>query len=81
VVLRQAQHAAIAGRHPRQQAAEDGDVGAPEPVDRLLGVSHRHQRGRRPGPPRPLGPAEKVDDLLLHRVHVLRLVDEQRAQP
>src|SRR6266536_2361889 len=70
-----------------EHAAEDGHVRATEPVDRLLQIPHRDEHGRcagvraaRPGRAVHL-PRQELDDLLLQRVHVLVLVDEQRAQP
>ena len=49
------------------------DVAAAERVDRLLGVADQHHRGV---------PAEgPVEDLPLHRVGVLELVDEHDAPP
>ena len=48
------------------------DVGAAERVDRLLGVADEHER-------RPLAEGQ-LDDLPLHRVGVLELVDEHDAE-
>ena len=56
---------------------EHRHVRAAEPVDRLLQVADRDER-RSGGLARP---REQVEELLLQRVHVLVLVDEQRPEP
>jgi hypothetical protein len=74
VVAGQLQPALRADR--RAQLLEQGDLGSAEPVDGLLGVADREQLVV-------LEPdaAEQLDQLHLHRVGVLHLVQEQVAIP
>ena len=62
-----------AARAASAEAAEEGDLGAAEAVDRLLGVAHHHE---------PTGPfpREEARHLDLQRVGVLELVDDQEAE-
>ena len=72
-VLRQVQDARPRGAPLATQLAEEAHLGAPEAVDRLLGVAHHHERA---------GPVagEEPRHLDLQRVGVLELVDHQEAE-
>ena len=68
-------------RDDRADRLVDGDVGAAETVDRLLGVADQRELPRRehdvlPAARRGLALAQVEDDLRLERVGVLELVDE-----
>jgi len=74
------------GQRTRLDAVIDGDVGATEAVDRLLGVPHHGQAaGARPQRP-PVLPGlvvarEQQRELGLHGIGVLELVDQDRPEP
>ena len=85
---------AAAQRHARRPVAPellahrlvDADVGAAEPVDRLLGVADDEQLARRGPDGAPVGLVrivrrEQQQDLGLQRIGVLELVDEQVREP
>ena len=69
-------------RHFLHDSIEGFDVGAPEGIDRLLGIPHneefsrveRHLMPMSRLAPGPLGDGE--DDFVLHRVGILKLIDQ-----
>jgi hypothetical protein len=85
-VLAEAHHTVGAEQRPR--AVPEGGVGAPEAVDRLLGVAHDQDPA---GPqldvvparrqPVGVGGGEGEDELDLERIGVLELVDDQHRPP